>query len=108
MFTAEGSPTWTGFEGSHAVSDALLAAGLEADSVTEGSLDVGVAERHHLQRLFDARLQVSEQLLQRLTRSCQGAEPKEGGSTLTDVHVHILKRTRGQARIILLFIKTGN
>lgn len=105
---AEQNPTWTGFEGPHAVSDALLAAGFEADSVTEGSRDVGVAERHHLQHPSDARLQVSQQLLQRLAHSRQGTDTKQGGSTLADVHVHILKGTREQVWIILLFIKTGN
>lgn len=56
-------PTRAGFKGSHTVSDALFVAGAETDSVTEGSGDVGVAERHDLQHLLDPRLQVCQQLL---------------------------------------------
>lgn len=60
---AEQIRTWAGFKGSHTVSDALFVAGAETDSVAEGSRNVGVAERHHLQHLLDPRLQVSQQLL---------------------------------------------
>lgn len=90
LFSAEQNPTWAGFEGSHAVSDALFAAGVEADSVAEGSSDVRVAERHDPQHLLDARLQVSQQLLQCLNHCRLGTDTKQGSSTLANVYVYIL------------------
>lgn len=56
-------PTWAGFKGSHTVSLALLVVRAKTDSVAEGSSDVGVAKRHHLQHLLEPWLQMSQQLV---------------------------------------------
>lgn len=66
---AERTLTWAGFEGSHTVGDALSAARVETDPVAEGSSDVCVVKRHHLQHLLDLRLDVRQQLFQSLSRS---------------------------------------
>lgn len=101
LFSAEQNPTWTGFEGSHVVSDAHFAAGVEADSVAEGSSDVRVAERHHPQHLLDARLQLSQQLLQCLTHCPLGTDTKQGSSTLANVDIYILQGPREHVTVIL-------
>lgn len=91
--------TWAGFKGSHTVSDALFVARAEADSVAEGSRDVGVAKRHHLQHLLDPRLQVSQQLLQCPAHSHLGANTQQGCPSLTDIHVHVLRGMKVQVGI---------
>lgn len=102
-------PTWAGFKGSHAVSDALFAARAEADSVAERCSDVGVAKRHHLQHLLDPRLQVSQQLLQCPAYSHLGTNTQQGCASLTDVHVHILRGMKVQVGIeyCIIFYLSG-
>ena len=63
MSVLKQEPTWAGFKSSHTVGYALFVARAKTDSVAEGSCDVCVAKRHHLQHLLDPRLQVSQQLL---------------------------------------------
>lgn len=82
--------TWAGLKGSHTVSDALFVARAETDSVAEGSRDVSVAERHHLQHLLDPRLQVRQQLLQCPAHSRLGANAQQCCASLANIHVYIL------------------
>ena len=91
--------TWAGFKGSHTVSDALLVARAETDSVAERRRDVRVAERHHLQHLLDPRLQVSQQLVQGPAHSHLGTDTQQGCPSLTDIHVHILTGMRVQVSV---------
>lgn len=86
--------TWTRLEGSHAVSNALFAVQAESNPVTERSRDVGVAKRHHLQHLFDPRLQVSQQLLYGLAHLCLGAHAQQRCASLPDINVYILREAR--------------
>lgn len=95
-----------GLEGSHAVSNTPFAVRAETDPVAQGSGDVGVAERHHLQHLLDARLQVSQQLLHCLAHSHLGAHTQQSRASLPDINVYILRGAKSALGItgaLLLF-----
>lgn len=85
-------PTWAGFEGPHAVSNALFVAGAEPHSVTQSSSDVSAAKRHHLQHLLEPRLQVGQQLLQCPAHFHLGANAQQSRAPLSNIHIHILSK----------------
>lgn len=86
-------PTWAGFKGSHAVSDALFVAGAETHSVTQSSGDVSAAKRHHLQHLLEPRLQLGQQLLQCPACFHLGANTHQSRAPLSNIHIHILSKS---------------
>lgn len=94
-------PTWAGFKGPHAVSKALFVAGAETDSVTERSSDVSMTKRHNLQHLFDPRLQVSQQLLQCPANIHLGANAQQSCTSLSNIHIHILRGMGGRWRLVI-------